>query len=211
MNKSTSSNQIKAQVLPLVNSLYESFGLQPSRRQVSSTGCASGAQTSKQPRPREGNLRSFFDATDLNKEGLRGGLVAFGSRCSKQHLLIMFPVQKRRTACSQRKSLKGVQLVLSYCIGVRCVMLSIARFFECFLRYAFFDVAWASRQWRNRTQARFHCYRDMALREKSRECEFKRQVGWLENQSTGWPTKSLWTLHSVAASAAQQGASYDAH
>ncbi|CAE7239032.1 unnamed protein product [Symbiodinium natans] len=58
------------EVLPLVNSLYESFGLQP---------------------PREGNLRSFFDATDLNKDGV----------------------------LSEREFKK---------------------FFECFLRYAFFDV-----------------------------------------------------------------------
>jgi len=60
-----------AEVLPLVNTLYESFGLQP---------------------PREGNLRSFFDATDLNKDGV----------------------------LSEREFKK---------------------FFECFLRYAFFDVA----------------------------------------------------------------------
>lgn len=59
-----------SEVLPLVNSLYESFGLQP---------------------PREGNLRSFFDATDLNKDGVLS-----------------------------EKEFK--------------------KFFECFLRYAFFDV-----------------------------------------------------------------------
>lgn len=34
------------EVLPLVNTLYNHFGLQP---------------------PREGNLRSFFEATDRNK------------------------------------------------------------------------------------------------------------------------------------------------
>ncbi|CAL1164456.1 unnamed protein product [Cladocopium goreaui] len=61
------------EVLPLVNTLYESFGLQP---------------------PREGNLRSFFDATDLNKDGV----------------------------LSEREFKK---------------------FFECFLRYAFFDVVQA--------------------------------------------------------------------
>jgi len=59
-----------SEVLPLVNALYESFGLQP---------------------PREGNLRSFFDATDLNKDGVLS-----------------------------EKEFK--------------------KFFECFLRYAFFDV-----------------------------------------------------------------------
>ncbi|CAJ1356234.1 unnamed protein product [Effrenium voratum] len=58
------------EVLPLVSTLYESFGLQP---------------------PREGNLRSFFDATDLNKDGVLS-----------------------------EKEFK--------------------KFFECFLRYAFFDV-----------------------------------------------------------------------
>ncbi|CAE7687111.1 unnamed protein product [Symbiodinium pilosum] len=59
-----------SEVLPLVNSLYDSFGLQP---------------------PREGNLRSFFDASDLNKDGV----------------------------LSEKE---------------------FNRFFECFLRYAFFDV-----------------------------------------------------------------------
>eukprot|EP00439_Symbiodinium_sp_Y106_P042559 s3451_g5.t1 len=63
-----------SEVLPLVNSLYESFGLQP---------------------PREGNLRSFFDATDLNKDS-KGG---------------------PSWSCTEFK-----------------------KFFECFLRYAFFDV-----------------------------------------------------------------------
>lgn len=59
-----------SEVLPLVNTLYEGFGLQL---------------------PREGNLRAFFDATDLNKDGV----------LSEQEF---------------------------------------QRFFECFLRYAFFDV-----------------------------------------------------------------------
>lgn len=58
------------EVLPLVISLYENFGLQP---------------------PREGFLKTFFDASDLNKDGVLS-----------------------------EKEFK--------------------RFFECFLRYAFFDV-----------------------------------------------------------------------
>eukprot|EP00931_Biecheleriopsis_adriatica_P047795 TRINITY_DN27582_c0_g2_i1.p1 TRINITY_DN27582_c0_g2~~TRINITY_DN27582_c0_g2_i1.p1 ORF type:complete len:399 (+),score=115.87 TRINITY_DN27582_c0_g2_i1:85-1281(+) len=59
-----------SEVLPLVNTLYEGFGLQP---------------------PREGNLRTFFDANDVNKDGVLS-----------------------------EKEFK--------------------KFFECFLRYAFFDV-----------------------------------------------------------------------
>eukprot|EP00913_Durusdinium_trenchii_P035119 g32853.t1 len=74
-----------SEVLPLVNTLYEGFGLQP---------------------PREGNLRAFFDATDLNKERER-----------PMRELLQSPHQD------------GVLSEQEF-----------QRFFECFLRYAFFDV-----------------------------------------------------------------------